>query len=213
MSAISALRWQRTRGRRWEVETIVVLQPASRLGSRFSFSQLKSSLSNANAVAGLCPNCGLCCNGVLFGDVELQRGDSSQKLAVAGIELFRKGRKQAFRQPCACFDGKLCRIYAGRPKRCAMFNCGLLKRVMAGELSVPAALKAIRSAKGQAVKVLNLVRELGNQDESQPLTKRYAAVIAEGIDLSADEAEVERRGELMMAVAELAGRIERDFLK
>jgi len=84
---------------------------------------------------------------------------------------------------------------------------------MAGELSVPAALKAIRSAKGQAVKVLNLVRELGNQDESQPLTKRYAAVIAEGIDLSADEAEVERRGELMMAVAELAGRIERDFLK
>jgi len=150
---------------------------------------------------------------VLFGDVELQRGDDAQKLAQAGIEFFRKNRKPAFVQPCACFDGKLCRVYADRPKRCATFDCGLLKQVMAGELEASAALKAIRATRRQADLVMRLVRELGNHDEAQPLSKRYAAVIAQGIDLSADEAEVERRGELMMAVAELAGQIERDFLK
>ena len=174
---------------------------------------VKSTPPNvAAAVAQLCPNCGMCCNGVLFGDVELQRDDDAKKLSGAGLDLFRKGRKQAFVQPCACFDGKLCRIYADRPNRCASFECGLLKRVESGELTVAAALKTIRATRRQADAVLKLVRELGNHEESRPLNKRYTAVIAQGIDLSADEAEVERRGELMIAVAELAGMLESEFL-
>jgi hypothetical protein len=149
---------------------------------------------------------------VLFGDVELQRGDNARKLSGAGLDLFRKGRKRAFAQPCACFDGKLCKIYADRPKRCAAFDCGLLKRVQRGELTTAAALRSIRETRQCADKVMKLVRELGNHEESQPLNKRYSAVIEQGIDFSAPEAEVERRGELMMAVAELAGLIEREFL-
>lgn len=68
-----------------------------------------------NAVDQLCPQCGLCCNGVLFGDVELQRGDDATQLAASGLGLFPKGRKRAFSQPCSCFDGHLCAIYAQRP--------------------------------------------------------------------------------------------------
>jgi Fe-S-cluster containining protein len=154
----------------------------------------------------------MCCNGVLFGDVELQRGDDAKQLAKAGIDVFRKGRKQAFAQPCACFDGKLCRIYADRPNRCVSFECGLLKRVAQDDITAAAALKTIRATRRQADTVLKLVRELGNHDEAVPLNKRYAAVIAQPIDLSAAETEVELRGELMMAVAELAGLIEREFL-
>jgi hypothetical protein len=170
------------------------------------------STSSIEAVAQLCPACGMCCNGVLFGDVELQRGDVARKYSSAGLELFRKGDKKAFAQPCACFDGKLCRIYADRPKRCATFECGLLQRVQQGELTASAALQAIRTTRRQVDAVLKLVRALGNHDESLSLNKRYAAVIAQPIDLAADEAQVEQRGELMMAVAELTGSIEREYL-
>jgi Fe-S-cluster containining protein len=165
-----------------------------------------------DAIAKLCPACGLCCNGVLFGDVELQRGDDAQQFSEVGVELFRKGRKTAFSQPCACLVKGLCTIYASRPKRCAAFDCGLLKRVQNDELTAPAALKKIAEAKRRAADVLKLVRQLGNDEESLPLNQRYSAVIAQPIDMSADEAEIERRGELMMAVSKLTDSLGRDFL-
>jgi uncharacterized protein len=165
-----------------------------------------------DAIAKLCPACGLCCNGVLFGDVELQRGDEAKQLGKLGVELFRKGRKTAFAQPCACLEKGLCRIYEDRPTRCAAFDCGLLKRVQNEDLTAPAALKKIAEAKRRAAEVLKLVRQLGNDDESFPLNQRYSAVIAQPIDMSADESEIERRGELMMAVSKLTDSLGRDFL-
>jgi hypothetical protein len=172
----------------------------------------KSAPTSAAAIAQLCPACGLCCNGVLFGDVELQRGDDAKLLTKLGVDLFRKGRKTAFSQPCDCLVNGLCRVYADRPKRCATFDCRLLKRVQANEISAPAALKKIAATKRHAAEVLHLVRQLGNTDESLPLNQRYAADIAQPIDLSADEADIERRGELMMAVSRLVDLLERDFL-
>lgn len=169
--------------------------------------------SAATAISKLCPACGLCCNGVLFGDVELQPGDKAKLLTELGVKLFRKGRKTAFAQPCACLKNGLCRIYADRPTRCATFDCGLLKRVQAGKTTPTAALKKIAEAKQRATEVLELVRLLGNTDESLPLNQRYAAVIAEPMDMSAAEADLERRGELMMAVSRLVDSLERDFLR
>ena len=93
-----------------------------------------SKNSSTDAVSQLCPNCGLCCNGVLFADVELRKGDDAGRLAELGLSLGMKGSKLAFAQPCTCFDGKFCKIYADRPKRCRTFECGLLKRVQAGGL-------------------------------------------------------------------------------
>lgn len=172
------------------------------------------SAATANdAIANLCPACGLCCNGGLFGDVELQRGDDAERLAQAGLKIFSKNRQLAFAQPCACFDGKLCRIYEGRPKRCAAFECRLLQRVQRSEVSLAAAQKTVRETRGRARAVLQLIRELGDTDETLPLNRRYAAVIAQAIDLSGDEADAERRGKLMLAVAKLVESLERDFLK
>jgi Fe-S-cluster containining protein len=166
---------------------------------------------NRDAISSLCPACGLCCNGVLFGDVELQQGDEAGRLARLGVALFHKGHKTAFPQPCSCFDGKLCGIYADRPKQCRAFECGLLKRVGAGNLTVGAALKLIAETRRSSQAVVKLLRELGNTEEARPLNQRYAAVIAQPIDLSAGEADVERRGELMMAVARLMETLERNF--
>jgi Fe-S-cluster containining protein len=166
-----------------------------------------------DSVSQLCPNCGLCCNGVLFADVELQPGDNAGRLIDIGMALKKKGMKRAFVQPCRCFDGKLCRIYADRPKRCAMFECGLLKRVQSGEMPAPAALKRIADAKKLAVIVRRLLRRLGDKDEQLALTKRYSRVMSQPIDLSAGEETGEVRGELMLAVNDLMHVLQREFLK
>ncbi len=165
-----------------------------------------------SAIDQLCPACGLCCNGVLFGDVELQRGDDAKKLAALGVGLFSKGRKKVFNQPCACLVGGLCTIYQDRPKRCRSFDCRALKRVQQGEITVPAALKAIAEAKRHSSEVLRLVRALGDVSETQPLNRRYAAIMAQPMDLAGDEAQLELRGELMLAVGRLVEVLERDFL-
>jgi hypothetical protein len=167
----------------------------------------------SDSVTMLCPQCGLCCNGVLFADVELQPGDNAGRLIDLGMALKKKGMKRAFAQPCHCFDGKLCRIYADRPKRCATFDCGLLKRVQSGEMSAPTALKRIAAAKKLVEKVRRLLRHLGDKDEQLALTKRYSRMMSQPIDLSADEDIGEARGELMMAVNDLMHVLQREFLK
>ena len=155
----------------------------------------------------------MCCNGVLFGDVELQARDDASRLAALGMELFRKGRKQCFNQPCACFDGKWCRIYGDRPNRCRSFECRLLQRVQAGKTTDDAALKAIAEAQRCADRVRELVRQLGQNDERMPLNRRYSAIMSQPLDLASDGDEtVERRSQLMLAVHKLTQILERDFL-
>lgn len=161
----------------------------------------------------LCPNCGLCCDSTLFADVELRAGDDAKRLKRLGLTLFQKTKtKLAFVQPCACFDGKLCQIYADRPNRCRKFDCGLLKRVGSGELTANAALKKISAAKSQAQNVRTLLRSLGQRDERMALTHRYAEAMSAPMDL-ADEGRAERHGELMLAVNDLMTRLQRDFLR
>jgi len=154
----------------------------------------------------------MCCNGVLFGDVELQARDDARKLAGLGLELFPKGRKQCFNQPCACFDGKWCRIYGDRPNRCRSFECRLLKRVQTGKATSAAALKAIAEARACADRVRELVRQLGHHDERMPLNRRYAAIMSQPLDLAGDEETAERRSELMLAVHKLTQILGQDFL-
>jgi very-short-patch-repair endonuclease/Fe-S-cluster containining protein len=181
-------------------------RPSPRLGG-------ERESASPSAINLLCPACGLCCNGVLFADVELQKGDNAGRLIDLGMSLKKKGMKRAFVQPCRCFDGKLCRIYADRPKRCATFECGLLKRVQAGEMPASAALKRIADAKKLAEKVRRLLRQLGDRDEQLALTKRYSRVMSQPIDLAAGEDTGEARGELMLAVNDLMHVLQREFLK
>ena len=154
----------------------------------------------------------MCCNGVLFGDVELQRGDNAKQLALLGMDLQKKkSGKICFTQPRACFDGKLCAIYDDRPKRCRTFECRLLERTQSGKVTVSSALKAIAEARRCVEAVRKLVRESGQRDERMPLNRRYSEVMSQPIDL-ADEENSERRGELMLAVHKLTKILERDFL-
>lgn len=185
---------------------------ASKLFPRGLFSFQNFLPSDMNAIDQLCPNCGLCCDSTLFADVELRAGDDAKRLAKLGLSLAKKGKtKLAFAQPCACFDGKFCKIYADRPKRCRLFECGLLKKVQASEMSVSTALKRISEAKALAKKVRDLLESLGQPTERLALTKCYTAAMREPIDLAGDNAG--RRGELMLAVNDLMHIVQKDFLK
>ena len=167
-----------------------------------------------DAVSQLCPHCGLCCDSTLFADVELRQGDNAKQLAKLGLTIEKKTpNKLAFAQPCACFDGKFCGIYADRPRRCRTFECGLLKRVQAGGLEAKAALKSIAQAKREVDGVRDLLRDLGQKDERLAMTERYAQAMSAPIDLADHETDSDRRGELMLAVAELMQKLQRGFLK
>lgn len=130
----------------------------------------------------LCLTCGLCCNGVIFADVQLQRGDDAERFKALGLMLTKfRGRPTEhghsthlkFPQPCAAFDGCHCRIYAQRPRHCRAFDCALLKSVNEGEVKVPAALRTIEKARSRAEKVRQLLRKLGDKDESVALSLRF----------------------------------------
>ena len=131
------------------------------------------------AVAELCWNCALCCNGVLFKDVELQPGDSAARLQNLGLPVSEiVNRKlqivnRKFPQPCAALDGCRCRIYADRPARCRQFECALLKSVQAGETETDAALRTISAARQRADQVRQLLREAGDADEQLALSLRF----------------------------------------
>ena len=169
-------------------------------------------MPNTDFVSRLCPHCALCCNGVLFADVRLQPGDDAQHLQKLGLPLRSRGVVTRFAQPCACLEGKSCRIYADRPLRCRSFECRLLQRTGVGEVSEAAALKTIRDTRQRAENVRRILRELGDTDETVPLSRRYQRMMRQPIDLAAGEHLCDLRGELMLAVGELVGGLEREFL-
>ena len=170
---------------------------------------MKDSQKN---VEQLCPNCGLCCDGTLFADVELRAGDNAKRLAKLGLSLKKKGRvKIAFAQPCACFDGTFCTIYSERPKRCRLFECGLLKKVDAGEMKAGTALKKIAEAKKLMKKVKDLLRAFDEDDEGMALSERYARAMSAPMDLSAENNG--RHGKLMKVYGDMMKVLQRDFLR
>jgi Fe-S-cluster containining protein len=161
----------------------------------------------------LCPECGLCCNGVLFADVRLLRSDSRLALKEAGLTLVRSRGRPAFTQPCACFDGRLCTIYPQRPGRCRAFECYTLRQLQRGELSPAQALRRIRAAVKLADGIRQMLRDLAQTDESLALTHRYGRAMAAPIDLSDGGKDAELRGELMLTVGRLMATAHREFLK
>lgn len=154
------------------------------------------------AISQLCPQCAMCCNGVLFKDVELQPGDDAAKLRQLGLP-FARSRKLKFPQPCAALGGCRCQIYSDRPARCRDFECALLKSVAAGETSVIEALKVIRDAHQRAEKVRRLLRACGDANEWLALSLRFKRTKHRLESSPFDEGAGDTFGELTLAVHDL----------
>lgn len=156
----------------------------------------------AGAVGQLCPHCAMCCNGVLFKDVEVQPADDAAVLVSLGLPLTKRG-KLKFPQPCAALHGCTCRIYPDRPARCREFECALLKAVMAGKTTIPAALRVIRETRKRADRVKELLQELGDSDDSRPLSLRFRRMQKRCETARPDRAMQARFGELTLAMHDL----------
>ena len=160
-------------------------------------------------VERLCPQCALCCNGVLFKDVELQPGDDAHRLESLGLPLSKTRnrqsaiRKEKFPQPCAALDGCRCRIHADRPARCRQFECALLKSVKAGKTEVDAALRAIRVARQRADQVHALLHEVGDVDSKLALSLRFKRTKRRFEASPPDDARAEAFSRLTLAVHDL----------
>ncbi len=154
----------------------------------------------------------MCCNGVMFHRVRLQPADSPKELAALGLKLKRKRGQHYFLQPCPAFRETHCSIYTSRPERCRIFECRQLQGVSAGEITEAMALEKIRKVKRRVGEVNDL---LGQADETtdttKPLMKRCDKVLAEPLDPSADDEEVELQKRLALAAQELETMLDEEF--
>ena len=124
--------------------------------------------------ARLCLDCGLCCNGVLFDQVDLQSGDNRKALKARGLKI---KRGQWFNQPCTALCGTLCQLYRERPVRCRLFECRQYRLVAAGETSYEAAAARIAQVQDRVAEVEAMLAQCGSGNVRKPLAQRYATAL------------------------------------
>ncbi len=171
--------------------------------------------SPASQSGDLCLTCGLCCDGSLFGSVELLLEDNLERLRFLGIPVRNTARRR-FSQPCAALlEDRSCEIYSERPCQCRRFNCALLTAVGQGRVSRTNAVQTIRRTRAKADAVRRLLRELGEHRESSPLSRRFQSVKRRMEDPAsakqASEEDLERFASLSLAVHELQFLLRREF--
>jgi Fe-S-cluster containining protein len=99
-------------------------------------------------LARLCGSCGLCCDGSLFGRVDLEPDE---------VEPAKRGRlrvlrsEKGFEQPCAALSPsehglaeRHCSVYEDRPRSCRRFTCRLYERHRRDGGSVEERLAVVR---------------------------------------------------------------------
>lgn len=158
----------------------------------------------------LCTNCGLCCDGTLFADVELVGQAEVARLEIMGMDVEDENRNTGLlSQPCAALRGTRCGIYAHRPQCCRQFQCHLLQNAQRGAVTVERALEQIADARGQIQQVRAMLGRLGNRDTDLPIKERCADTLAaEGRTTS----ETKARADLEAAMATLENTIWNTFL-
>src|SRR5919107_3516854 len=92
-----------------------------------AIGQPASAAPGIPAGSDLCRDCGLCCDGSLFHNVEL--GDDEVEAAAANrLQPLADEHGARFLLPCPRFCGT-CAIYPSRPRRCREYRCLLLARL------------------------------------------------------------------------------------
>ena len=124
--------------------------------------------------ARLCLDCGLCCDGTLFDQVELQPGDLPKALSARGLKI-KKGKW--FNQPCAGLCGTLCQLYQHRPTRCRQFQCGQYRGVAAGEISFETAADRIRAVREEEAGLKARLTAAGGGNVRKSLARRHATAL------------------------------------
>lgn len=167
----------------------------------------------ADSIQKICTECGLCCSGVLFVDVQLQGDKERNKLCELGVELEEQDQQSYLVQPCACLkDKNHCRIYENRPDMCATFDCRLIQRFIDGEMDRSECSVVIQEAVAHLKSIKTILEKLGNKDEKVPLFLRTEEILSQPWDLAAEDSINELKGELFDRSAGLSAFLENHFL-
>jgi len=127
----------------------------------------------------LCTQCGMCCDGTLFADVELVGKAEAKRLEIMGLEVEENERGAGLlSQPCPALKGTRCGIYAHRPQCCRTFECQLLQDVRLGAVTVERGAERIAEARRRIQRVKGLLAEFGGTDTHLPLKERCAETLA-----------------------------------
>ena len=145
----------------------------------------------------LCTRCGLCCDGTLFGDVELSGPAEAARLEVLGLDVDADDADvELLALPCGALRGTRCSVYAHRPQCCRTFECRLLQEAQRGAVTTDDALARISEARAQVHQVEALLSKMNARPERMPLAERVADAIA---DASGGPAAATRRSAALEA--------------
>ena len=127
--------------------------------------QVTRPAASTEEASQLCRSCGLCCNGVLHGFVNLVPAEVG-RIKHLGLAPKRIKGNWAFPQPCPCFADTGCTIYADRPSVCRRYRCKLLKEFLDGKVDRD---KASITQKKVWCAVRDLEKHLGIHDPKKSL--------------------------------------------
>ena len=159
----------------------------------------------------LCTQCGLCCDGSLFADVELAGRAEATRLEILGLEIEDDGARRALLiQPCRALAGTRCSVYAHRPKCCRSFECRLLQDARRGDVRPERAAEQIAEMRARIGRVKELMAGCGPVDPNLPLREACAEALA--ADRGTGRAAEEKRAELEAAMSVVDAMLRRTFL-
>lgn len=164
------------------------------------------------ATETLCTRCGLCCDGTLFGDVELAGPREGARLETLGLDVDADDADvELLALPCAGLRGTRCGVYLHRPRCCRTFECRLLQEAQRGLVTEDDALARIAAARTQVQTVTRLLAGLEPRRAARlPLAERVADALAAVPARSA--ATARQRAALVDARDALARTIKTTFL-
>ena len=122
-----------------------------------------ASPSGATDLERLCRACGLCCDGSLFGRVDLEP-DEIEPARRRRLTVIPSGK--SFEQPCTALvraeeGGFSCTVYASRPRACDRFVCRLFEEHRTNGGPLETRLAVVRRARS--------LLAAGSYDELTPL--------------------------------------------
>lgn len=167
-----------------------------------------------NLTDALCTECGLCCNGSLFSDVELASPRELSALEVLGLEVEEDDdtSEGLLLQPCGALNGTRCSIYAHRPKCCRTFECRLLRDTEQGIVTLDQARQIVREVSKQIENVKILIDQLGAGAGHLPLKERALEALEASGNALATPGIKTKRNALARAIASLEKLIAKTFL-
>jgi uncharacterized protein len=162
----------------------------------------------------LCTQCGLCCDGSLFADVELASGDEAAGLEILGLEIEDGDERDGalLVQPCRALEGKHCRIYPHRPECCRTFECRLLQQVKRGVVGVEDAKAKIAEALEQIARIQEFSVLFAKGNKRLPLKERCAEALVTAGQSAGSQELSRKRAELRAAMSSYERLIKEVFL-